>query len=241
VQAVHQNYGNGYIQEVAWDNSDSMILMSFLSTKHLPGGQTYNSLTVGKAGIKTMRPSKGWVRKNRKVDLVSQYIPLSKAIARDMTKKTGDREEVRQAAFMGLVEAASVFDEDDGVNFAVFARHRIRGAILDHWRNEQKEQGWSNQDDYFWESIADTYNSDDLDRNQRNLIDGLELAVEKLKTRRRRVIKARYLTDDPVPMKELASEMNVSERMIRYYVRLALDDLESELIGLEVPRPKEVQ
>jgi len=241
MKAVHQHYGNGYIQEAEWDNADNMILMTFVSTKHLPGGQTYNSLTVGKAGIKAERPSKNWVRKNRKVDLVSQYMPLSKSIARDMSKKTADREEVTNAAFLGLVEAASNFDETDGTNFAVFARHRIRGAILDYWRKEQSEQGWSNQEPWFWDSIPDNQNGDVLDRNQRNLIDELELAVEKLKPRRRRVIKARYLTDDPVPMKELASEMNVSERMIRHYVRLALDDLESELIGSEVPRLREVQ
>jgi len=225
MQAVHQHYGNGYIQEAEWDNADNMILMTFVSTKQLPGGQTYNSLTVGKAGIKAERKSKNWVRKNRKVDLVTQYLPLSKSIARNMSIKTGDREEVTNAAFLGLVEAASNFDKTDGTNFSVYATHRIRGAVLDYWRKEQAEQGWSNQDPWFWGSIPDNQNGDELDRNQRKLIDDMEEAVKKLLPRRRRIIKARYLTDDPVPWKELQAEFNVAERRLFQVHDDALRDL----------------
>lgn len=45
-----------------------------------------------------------------------------------------DRENLAGAGCLGLVEAASRFDESRGVSFAEYARHRIRGAILDELR-----------------------------------------------------------------------------------------------------------
>lgn len=45
-----------------------------------------------------------------------------------------DRDELRSAAAFGLVHAANRFDASDGVPFANYARHRIRGAVLDEVR-----------------------------------------------------------------------------------------------------------
>ena len=45
-----------------------------------------------------------------------------------------EREELQSTAYMALVEAARTFDPDRKVNFATFARHRIRGALRDYMR-----------------------------------------------------------------------------------------------------------
>ena len=42
-----------------------------------------------------------------------------------------DHDELRSAAYVALVEAAQTFDAANNVNFATFARHRIRGALID--------------------------------------------------------------------------------------------------------------
>jgi len=43
-------------------------------------------------------------------------------------------EELQSAAYMALVEAALTFDPARKVNFATYARHRIRGALRDYQR-----------------------------------------------------------------------------------------------------------
>jgi RNA polymerase sigma factor for flagellar operon FliA len=56
------------------------------------------------------------------------------AIAGDILHKlapSADREEVRGAAELGLVEAANAFDSTRGVSFKTFAYYRIRGAVYD--------------------------------------------------------------------------------------------------------------
>jgi RNA polymerase sigma factor (sigma-70 family) len=63
--------------------------------------------------------------------LVVKYLPLAKAMARKIGLLRWEREELTSAAFLALVEAAQSFDPAHMVNFATFARHRIRGALSD--------------------------------------------------------------------------------------------------------------
>jgi RNA polymerase sigma factor (sigma-70 family) len=56
-------------------------------------------------------------------------------MARQMkTRFPGAREEFESAAYLALVEAAQSFDSSRNVNFATYARHRIRGALYDVYR-----------------------------------------------------------------------------------------------------------
>lgn len=45
-----------------------------------------------------------------------------------------DKEELAAAGTMGLIQAATRFDKENGTDFNRFAAHRIKGAILDHVR-----------------------------------------------------------------------------------------------------------
>jgi RNA polymerase sigma factor (sigma-70 family) len=51
------------------------------------------------------------------------------------TKQRIEREELRSTAYMALVEAARTYDPARRVNFATFARHRIRGALRGYLKN----------------------------------------------------------------------------------------------------------
>ncbi len=51
-------------------------------------------------------------------------------------------EELVQVGVMGLLEAAEKFDESKNVSFAAYAKHRIRGAILDSLR----QMDWASRD-----------------------------------------------------------------------------------------------
>ncbi len=56
-------------------------------------------------------------------------------MARQMKARfPGAGEEFQSAAFLALVEAAQSFDPSRNVNFATYARHRIRGALYDVYR-----------------------------------------------------------------------------------------------------------
>jgi RNA polymerase sigma factor (sigma-70 family) len=67
--------------------------------------------------------------------LASRYVPMAESLAKDFrTKQRIEREELRSTAYMALVQAARTFDPARKVNFATFARHRIRGALRDYLR-----------------------------------------------------------------------------------------------------------
>jgi RNA polymerase sigma factor (sigma-70 family) len=67
-------------------------------------------------------------------ELVTQYMPLARTLARRAGGKLVDRDEMEAEAYAALVEAARTFDPDRGVNFAVHARPRITGALRDYRR-----------------------------------------------------------------------------------------------------------
>jgi RNA polymerase sigma factor (sigma-70 family) len=75
-------------------------------------------------------------------DLAVRHLPLARAIAwRAVQVGTSEGEELEAAAYMALVEAALTFDPSRKVNFATYARYRIRGAIRDYRRLILSE-GW---------------------------------------------------------------------------------------------------
>jgi RNA polymerase sigma factor (sigma-70 family) len=64
--------------------------------------------------------------------LAVQYLPMARSIAnRFRTQWRIERDELQATAYMALVEAAQTFDPSRNVNFATYARHRIRGALRD--------------------------------------------------------------------------------------------------------------
>ena len=67
--------------------------------------------------------------------LASRYLPLAESLASAYRARARvEREELKSTAYMALVEAARTFDPARKVNFATFARHRIRGALRDYLR-----------------------------------------------------------------------------------------------------------
>lgn len=81
--------------------------------------------------------------------LVETHLAYAHAIAADTLKKLPshvEKTEIRGAAELGLVEAASAYEVRFGVQFKTFAYYRIRGAVFDAirkstWfsRNQYKE------------------------------------------------------------------------------------------------------
>jgi RNA polymerase sigma factor (sigma-70 family) len=64
--------------------------------------------------------------------LANRYLPLARAMARRVARTLPQAyEDLQSGAYMALVEAAQSFDPSRKVDFAVYARHRIEGALRD--------------------------------------------------------------------------------------------------------------
>lgn len=71
-------------------------------------------------------------------DLVLKYLPFADSIAKNQFKKTPPQvelDELKSAAYLGLVDAASRYDGK--TDFKVFASYRISGEIKDYLRSLQ--------------------------------------------------------------------------------------------------------
>ena len=76
--------------------------------------------------------------------LIETFRSYANAIAGEVMRKFPgvDRDDLRGAAQLGLVEAANSFDASRGVLFKTFAYYRIRGAMYDSLR----KMGWLSKD-----------------------------------------------------------------------------------------------
>ena len=77
--------------------------------------------------------------------LVLEHLPLVKAIAAHLTTTLPvhvDFDDLVHAGIMGLIAAANKFDSKKQVCFSSYAKHRIRGAILDSLR----QLDWASRD-----------------------------------------------------------------------------------------------
>jgi RNA polymerase sigma factor (sigma-70 family) len=81
--------------------------------------------------------------------LASRYLPMAESLANAYhSRRQIERDELQSTAYLALVEAARNFDPGRKVNFATFARHRIRGALRDYvrflmsdsWRGERQSR-----------------------------------------------------------------------------------------------------
>lgn len=73
--------------------------------------------------------------------LVLDYLPLANSIARKYSlncPRCVSFDEIKSAAYMGLVDAANKFDPSRNVKFGAYARFRIAGEIKDHLKSLTK-------------------------------------------------------------------------------------------------------
>lgn len=174
--------------------------------------------------------------------LVEQYVPLANKLAYQKKKTLPnfiDIEELKSAAYLGLVEAASRFDPSVGVVFSTFAYPRIFGAIHDYLR----EQGWlkkgtesvtmlsldapcgDDSEATVWRDTIEAKAEDDIEES-------FEVITLNLDHQARTVLKHYFI--DEYSMKEVGDMFGVSESRIsqlikQYKNRIQTNWSESEL------------
>jgi RNA polymerase sigma factor FliA len=81
----------------------------------------------------------------RRDELMLEHMPLVTAIAAHIQKSIPvhvELDDLIHAGIMGLFDAATKYRDDKEVAFPTYAKHRIRGAILDSLR----QQDWASRD-----------------------------------------------------------------------------------------------
>ncbi len=76
---------------------------------------------------------------SRRNALIEESLHVVRSIARAVSltlPQHVELDDLIQAGTLGLIDAAHKFDTTKNVEFAVYAKHRIRGAILDSLRHE---------------------------------------------------------------------------------------------------------
>ena len=104
------------------------------SLRSLPPAGAYQPLRAAVAELMTMYTPKGRLDNST---LIKQYSPLVRRLAHQMIAKLPANVEVDdliQVGLIGLTDALSRFDAEQGVQFETFATQRIRGAMLDELR-----------------------------------------------------------------------------------------------------------
>jgi RNA polymerase sigma factor for flagellar operon FliA len=96
---------------------------------------------------KSLSESKKEIReiKARRDQLILDHLPLVSAIASHVQKSLPvhiEMDDLVHAGTMGLFDAATKYRDDKEVAFRTYAKHRIRGAILDSLR----QQDWASRD-----------------------------------------------------------------------------------------------
>lgn len=176
--------------------------------------------------------------------LVEQYVPLANKLAYKKKKNLPnfvDIEELKSAAYMGLVEAASRYKPELGVQFSTFAYPRIFGAIHDYLR----EMGWGKRNEsvkaFSLNTIVKTndgeYSQGDLleSKKEYNSDEFMEVITFTLDNQAEQVL--RYYFIDECSMKEVGEKFGVSESRVsqlikRYKDRIRNDWDEQELRDL---------
>lgn len=78
-------------------------------------------------------------RSPRRDKLVLEHLELVRKIAEKMARTyNGDADEFEGNGTIGLLEAAKRYDPRRNNNFAIYATRRIKGAILDSFRREDR-------------------------------------------------------------------------------------------------------
>jgi RNA polymerase sporulation-specific sigma factor len=147
--------------------------------------------------------------------LIEQYQPL---VFKAATGWRGDElraMDIIQEGTVGLIEAVESYDPTRGVAFSLFARHRIRGRMLNYLQREGRhdclymdspleEDGEATLAD----RLADA--SSDVSRQveQNIIVQQVKTALERLPAKEQLVLTGVYLQD--CEAKEMADDLNIS-------------------------------
>lgn len=151
--------------------------------------------------------------------LVEQYVPLANKLASQRKRNLPrhvDLEDLRSAAYFGLVQAATRFEPENGACFSTFAFPRISGAIIDWLRSQKKANNLKSLDMVVGEN-GETLGSLIQDKESNSADECFEEISSKLDTDAKNVFRLYYMENRS--MKEIGSMTGVSESRISQLIK----------------------
>ena len=160
---------------------------------------------------------------NTMQELVEQYVPYANKLACQKKKTLPnfiDLDEIKSAAYMGLVEAATRYKPEMGVKFTTFSYTRIFGAIHDYLR----EQGWMKKDGEYQTMQNLDYQIADSDGKKCTIMDSIaakcedtteecfEVVTLKLDDQAKKILRTYFIEE--YSMKEVGDQIGVSESRV---------------------------
>lgn len=157
--------------------------------------------------------------------LVEQYVPLANKLAYKKKRTVPnfvDIEELKSAAYMGLVEAASRFKPELGIQFSTFAYTRIFGAIHDYLR----EMGWGKRNEPVQAFSLSNPTKDDENCSFGDMLEAkendngdefMEVITLNLDDKASQVLKSYFI--DEYSLKEVGEKFGVSESRISQLIK----------------------
>jgi RNA polymerase sigma factor for flagellar operon FliA len=193
---------------------------------------TYRSSThnhpVGAASHKThVLKQYAWLdgspEANRRNALVLEHLPLVKVIAASMRASLPvhvDMDDLIQAGTLGLMDANNKFDATKKVAFSIYAKYRIKGAILDSLRDLDEASRNIRRFHKEMDSVAGSL-SQVLQRvpDDGEIAEKLGMNVERLRVRMVDLRSATRIltssrTNDDLPLREVATGVETQPEAI---------------------------
>lgn len=173
-------------------------------------------------------------------ELVVQYVPLANKLAYEKKRNLPnfiDVEDLKSAAYLGLVEAASRFDPSRGIAFSTFAYRRIFGAIQDYLR----EQGWLKRGDSTKVLSLDLVDNDSDDFALKDTIEAkpaddteecFEVIASNLDEQAQSILRHYFI--DEFSMKEVGEKFGISESRISQLIKQYKNQIRSDWNELDL-------
>lgn len=158
--------------------------------------------------------------------LVENYILLANKIAY-LKKKTLpkhiDIEDLKSAAYFGLVDASRKFDKNKHDNFYVYAKIRITGEIKDFIRKSYKDKIVTNLESEHYDLFYFDFN---------DTLHNFERLISSLKDNYKKVLTYYYYNN--LSVSEISRKMNLSKGRISQILKKSVTILKKKLLKEEV-------
>jgi len=161
-------------------------------------------------------------------DLVEQHYDLVKVIARGIQRHlppSFELDDLIQNGVVGLIHAAERFDPTVGLVFETFARHRVRGAILDSVR--RREYTENTHDELPEQMVAVEQDPIEERLTLQQQAERVSAAVAELPHRERKIVEMRYRQE--VSMVNIGASLSMSKTRAVQLHKQAIGVLRTQL------------
>ena len=151
--------------------------------------------------------------------LVKEYYPLVRSIAKKYMNLGVPLDELEQEGMIGLLEAATKYDDSKGAKFSTYATYWIKKKIIQSLDNESKSSLQSLE-------LDDRVIASGLDTESAATKDDFKLPAE-MPEREKQVL--RLLFEKQLTLKEIADELGITRERARQFKEKGLRRLRAIL------------